>query len=360
MQKMTHAERIKSVLEGKPADRIPFAAWGPHMNLVDRNEGDFTKAVIAYQNQHNFDVLKIMSNGLYNVEDFGQEFSLPQHADDAGYRLSTRAAFNSVGDWLHATKKDPYEGTMGRELRVMKNLRAYYGDCVPIVPTIFGPSRSLMGLSGTSKGSFVYNGYENFRDFVLDNEQAYGQIMELMTEQVIDLMNGFIDMGADGFFYCAGGDVYKDDGDYKADGFSTDEYYKYIRVYDDKVLNAIKDKTWFNMLHIHGNSYLRMEQLVTLPGIQAINWEDQSPFNPSLAQVRAMTDKVLMGGVDRCNDFYGPYRDKIKAILRMKVEEAVRQAGTKLIVAGGCECDRETNHRFVVWDEVLEEMASGK
>ena len=53
-----------------------------------------------------------------------------------------------------------------------------------------------------------------------------------------------------------------------------------------------------------------------------------------------MTDKVLMGGIDRNSDFYGANRDKVKAVLRAKTEEAIRQAGPKLIVSGGCEFNR--------------------
>ena len=60
MDKMTHTERIKAVLEGRPVDRIPFIAWGPHLNLEDRNVNDFSKAIIAYETQHDFDVIKVI------------------------------------------------------------------------------------------------------------------------------------------------------------------------------------------------------------------------------------------------------------------------------------------------------------
>jgi hypothetical protein len=71
-----------------------------------------------------------------------------------------------------------------------------------------------------------------------------------------------------------------------------------------------------------------------------------------------MTDKVLLGGIDRNRDFLGPDRDKIKSVLRMKVEDAVRQAGRKLIAAGGCEFPAESTHRFQVWHEVMEEIGA--
>lgn len=71
-----------------------------------------------------------------------------------------------------------------------------------------------------------------------------------------------------------------------------------------------------------------------------------------------MTNKVLMGGVDRHSDFYGSSRQKIKDTLTMRAKEAMRQAGdSKLVVAVGCESPREITYRFVVWREVMRELA---
>ncbi len=360
MKKMTHTERIQAILAGEAADRIPFAAWGPHFNLEDCHEGDFTKALIAYQDRHGFDVMKVMSHGLYHLEDFGQKFDLPQHYDDKGYMMSTKAAFSSCADWLDAKGRDPYEGTMGREVRVIRNLKNHYGESVPILPTVFGPLRTLTGLSTSQFGSGIFRDGKKLRDVVEENEEAYRHVMDVLTQQVIDLMNAFVDAGAAGFFYCPGGDAVKNERGELTDGFDAAGYCRYIRPYDDRVLNAMAGKTWFNMAHIHGETHLRMEELVTLPNIQAVNWEDQLPDTPSLAQVRKMTDRVLMGGIDRMRDFLGADRDKVKSVLRMKTEEAVRQAGRKLIVSVGCEATRQSTFRFSVWNEVLDELAAEK
>lgn len=40
---ITHTQRVKAALEGKILDRPAFAAWGPHMNLVDRDAKDFAR-----------------------------------------------------------------------------------------------------------------------------------------------------------------------------------------------------------------------------------------------------------------------------------------------------------------------------
>lgn len=71
-----------------------------------------------------------------------------------------------------------------------------------------------------------------------------------------------------------------------------------------------------------------------------------------------MTDKVLMAGMDRHKDFYGSDREQVKQAIKAKVMEAIRQAGdSKLVLAVGCESPREITHRFVVWREVMEELA---
>lgn len=57
---MTHKERQMAVKEGRGAYRPAFAAWGPHMNLVDRNAKDFAEATIAYQDTYQFDFIKLM------------------------------------------------------------------------------------------------------------------------------------------------------------------------------------------------------------------------------------------------------------------------------------------------------------
>lgn len=355
MDKMTHTERIKAVLAGKPVDRIPFIAWGPHLNLEDRNVNDFSKAIIAYETQHDFDVIKVMQNGLYNAEDFGQIIAEPENSDDAGFKKTVKNAFNSLDDWKNVTKKNVFEGAFGREMQSIKAICDHFQKSVPVLPTIFGPMRMLTQLCGYAPGTGIYQGRsfvgENIMDFIHAHEEEYFHVMDVLTDQIIDVMNGFLDMGADGFFYCPGGD--------HTDFCSEEDYFRLIRPYDIRALEAVQDRAWFNMLHVCGMENLRMKDMVTLP-VQAINWEDQSPANPSLAEVRAMTDKVLMGGIDRNSDFYGASRDKVKAALRAKTDEAIRQAGPKLIVSGGCEFNRETTHRFVVWHEVMEDIAAGR
>ncbi len=349
MNKMTHFERIAAVMEGRPVDRPPFVAWGPHLNLEDRHVGDFTKAVIAYQNQHDFDLLKVMQNGLYFAEDHGQIIEEPCNSDDAGFKKTRVPAINSLEAMRNFRKKDVHQGAFGREIESIKILCDYYKDHTPVLPSVFGPFRMFCHMCGyyslPDRNQNFIGG--NIMDFIKAHEEEYFLMIEELSEQIIDLMNGFLDVGAAGFFFCPGG-TYEP---------TTDEdYFKYIWPYDQKVLEAVHDRSFFTMLHICGMKVYNMDHMLNLPA-HGINWEDASPHNPTIEQIRRKTDKVLMGGIDRNSDFYGGSRERVKATLKMKVNEAIRQGGDKLVVAVGCESPREITHRFVVWHEVMDELA---
>lgn len=355
MTTMTKMERVKAVLEGKPVDRPPFIAWGPHLNLEDRHVGDFTKAVIAYENQHDFDILKVMQNGLYFAEDFGHVADPPENSDDAGFKKTRIPAINSLEDMRNITTHPVTEGAIAREVESIRIISEYYKDTVPVLATVFGPYRTychMSGYYGLEDQNKKLFGDGTMMDFIKTHEEEYLHVMDVLTEQIINNMNAFLDAGAAGFFFCPGGT-------YPVDPSSDEDYLKYIRPYDEKVLAAVYDRSFFTMLHICGMSLQHMDYMLDLPA-HAINWEDASPLNPSIEQVRAKTDKVLMGGMDRNSDFYGSSRDKVKSVLKMKVKEAVRQGGNKLVLAVGCESPREITHRFVVWHEVMDELAEEK
>lgn len=289
MKEMTHYERIQAVLDGRPADRPPFIAWGPHLNLEDKNPGDFTKAVIAYEDQHDFDILKVMQNGLYFAEDYGQVIDEPKNSEDAGFKKTRIAAINSLDDMRKLVKKDVHKGAFGREMESIRILCEYYRDKVPVLPTVFGPYRMFCHMCGYYSLPDMNKNFigGTMMEFIKAHEEEYLQMIEVLTDQIIDLMNGFLDQGAAGFFFCPGGT-------YPMDPSTDEEYLKYIRPYDQKVLEAVYDRSFFTMLHICGMELQHMDYMLDLPA-HAINWEDQSPFNPSIEQVRQKTDKVLMG-----------------------------------------------------------------
>ena len=57
---MTPTERIKLMLENKTVDRPGVALW-KHFSLVDRDELDFVNKTISFQEENNWDLIKVWS-----------------------------------------------------------------------------------------------------------------------------------------------------------------------------------------------------------------------------------------------------------------------------------------------------------
>ena len=336
---MTHTERIKRIIEGKPVDRPAVIAWGPHANLEDRHIGDFVKHTINYQEYHDFDIIKVMPNGLYHTEDYGQVVRWSEDIDDASYKNTVKYALETIEEWKQASRLDISKGAWAREIEALRLVNDHFKGDVPVLATVFGPANTAINICKLLQ--------DDVRDGILaDHESEFKSLMEIVTENNIRLMEGFLNAGAAGFFYAQWGA--------NLGRMTADKFEKYMKPWDLAALNAVKDKFWFTMLHVCGER-IYIEKTLDYP-VTAFNWEDSSPLNPSLKQVRAMTDKILMGGLDRHRDFLGPSRDKIKEIVRDRIARGMRDAGPKYIVAGGCEWNRNASHRFTVLQEAIEEL----
>lgn len=337
---MTHTERVKRVIRGEATDRPVFTAWGPHANLEDRDLNDFVKYTINYQEYNDFDIVKVMPNGLYHTEDYGQIVRWGENDDDASYRNTIKWAMNSLEDWKKVPRLDMRKGAYAREIEVVRRISDHFQGDVPVLPTVFGPGITAVALSSMLTDKSLAGKY------IEDHAAEFKSFAEAITENNIRLMEAYLDAGAAGFFYAQWGANLSE--------FTPDQFETFIKPYDITALNAVKDRSWFTMLHVCGQRIF-MDKVLDYP-VTAFNWDDQCPLNPSLKQVRMMTDKVLVGGLDKDHDFVGSNRAKIKEIVRNRIEIGIKAAGSKYIVSGGCEWGRNAAHRLPVLTEVIEEM----
>jgi uroporphyrinogen decarboxylase len=108
-----------------------------------------------------------------------------------------------------------------------------------------------------------------------------------------------------------------------------EEYERFMRPFDLALLNAVKGKGEFHILHAHG-SQLFLDRLLDYP-VQVLSWADLNG-GPSIADARQRTSLTLMGGIDHVKF---PYSSA--ALLRKQARAAKAQAGpTKFILAPGC------------------------
>ena len=134
--------------------------------------------------------------------------------------------------------------------------------------------------------------------------------------------------GADGLFF--------------ASQFSTSDlldmptHEEFVRKYDMPILDAVKDRTWFNILHLHGaNTYIR--ELQDYP-VQAFSWHDRDD-GPSMEEVRRFSNKAFVGGLSWGNKWLTKSNAEVRAEV---VEVAARNGGRGVILGPGCVIDPST------------------
>ena len=103
----------------------------------------------------------------------------------------------------------------------------------------------------------------------------------------------------------------------------------FARPYDLALLDALRGKADFVLLHVHGED-IYFEEMAAYP-VQAINWHDRRT-PPSLAEGMSKFGGAVVGGLDDDLMLHGaPHQ------VRAQVEDAIRQTqGLGLIVAAGC------------------------
>jgi hypothetical protein len=61
-------ERIRCVLDGELADRVPYSVW-THFPGIDLDPDRLAEATLAFYRDLDLDFLKNMSNGMFSIED---------------------------------------------------------------------------------------------------------------------------------------------------------------------------------------------------------------------------------------------------------------------------------------------------
>jgi uroporphyrinogen decarboxylase len=148
----------------------------------------------------------------------------------------------------------------------------------------------------------------------------------------------------DGFFIA---EQYSQRGD-----ISEADYAAFAKPYTDDLLAYIKDRTWFNILHAHGHVDLAVERFIDYD-VQAINWEDGSdhaedPTRLSFRKLRALTDKLLVGGISPKTDLtFSNQAQEIEDLLVDRLADVLAETGdTGIVFAPGCAISLEANPDF--------------
>lgn len=339
---MTATELIKSMLDGQSVNQIGASGW-QHLIGIDRGSAqNFAKHIIDLTDKSHWDIIKVMPNGVYNQEAHGSDITYFD-GNLSDYDLRTKRVFHfnrymleSPQDMDAFTQIDVSKNSVyQREVNTIRTLSEYYKGTVPVLPTVFMPAHCLPEFCG---------GLDKARWYMENYPDSVDRMLTALVQTELELVKNFIDAGADGFFFAQ---RYSND-----DLLTEKQFERFCRPYDDLIIASANKKTWFNIIHVHGNRRFFWNQFASY-NVEAISWENTPEQIPeeersTVAKVRQLTDKVLITGTDQLHDFYGT-REEVLDRFRRRVKKAARESeDNRLIFAPGCslplDIDSETVH----------------
>lgn len=272
---MDKIERIRAVIEGRIPDRVPYAFWS-HFPEVDRDPELLTRTTVQFVSDYNVDLVKVMSNGMYAVEDFGCACDFSD-VSRGGVAKITQTLIRSPDDWMKIEPLSLDSPALRRELRTLELMLNELGGKLPILFTVFSPLTIAEKLScGALRGHLDAGA-----------GQAIHHALSAMAETVRQLSAKAIDMGADGVFFAnqAGTRL----------RFSPGEHLEYGVRYDMEALKGAS-KGWCNAIHLHGENIF-FDDFLDYP-VQILNWHVWETA-PGIDKALQKTTKCLMGGIKR-------------------------------------------------------------
>lgn len=306
---MTKRERIKAIVNGQKADKIPYSFWS-HLPMIDLDPVALAETTYEFYKKYDWDFIKTMNNGMYATEDFGCEIDYSEIAS-GGVSKVVKTPIHSVEDWYALKPTSIYTGSLARELKHLSLLlNKVKGEDVPVIFTVFSPLTTANKLSGNTLRDYITAGHS----------EAIHRALKVITETTCELVQEALNLGADGVFFAAQNCNYD---------FMTEEEYREFGVkYDMDVLNSAKGG-WVNVLHAHGNNIM-VDLLKDYP-VTFFNWHAWETA-PEFKDAHALTGKCLMGGLNR-TDITTCNRENI----RTQIKECCRISnGKHLLLTPGC------------------------
>jgi uroporphyrinogen decarboxylase len=306
---MTKRERVLNAVSRRAVDRPPVAFWR-HVPDVDHTAEGLADAMLRFHRSWDLDLIKVMSSGVYCVEDWGCTVAYLGSAN--GAKQCTVHAVKTRGDWARITPRDPGAGALGRELDAVLRIRKGRDDDAPILHTLFSPLTIARKLAG-----------DRVREDLRADEAAVRPALEAITETMVRYARAALEAGADGLFFATQCGT--------TEFITAEENARWDMPYARRVLDAVRETSLLTLLHLHGKD-IYYDQLGALPA-NAVNWHDRLTA-PTLGDARRRRPSgALVGGLAEGTTLR---RGPIEAIVA-QVRDAVRQTeGVGLILGAGC------------------------
>jgi uroporphyrinogen decarboxylase len=276
--------------------------------------------MLSFQRRWDLDLIKIMSSGVYCVEDWGCRVAY--RGSPNGAKTCTQHAIRQVSDWAKLKPLDPGHGALGRELEALRLILTGREDDVPVLHTVFAPLTIARKLSG-----------DRLLGDLTEHPDVVMAALDTITETVIRYVAAVARVGADGIFYASQ--------DASRDVLGVGEHAKFSIPYSRRVLESVNGSTLFTMLHVHGE-HIYFDRKATLP-VAAMNWHDRLT-EPSLGNALKRFSGAVAGGLNEKETLLKGPASAVEA----QVADAIQQTGgSGVIIAPGCVLPLATPDEFL-------------
>lgn len=307
---MNKQERLTKTIAGEPTDRVPVALWR-HWPGDDQRAADLARSVVDFQKAFDWDIIKVTPASSYMIADYGVQDVWEGNLE--GTRTYIKRAVTRSLDWTELRPLDPSRGSLGKQLETLNLVSdAFKDDDTPILATIFSPLAQAKNIAG--------------KDLLIRHLRTHPDRvhtgLNALTETTLRYIDTLRRTGISGIFYAVQHASY--------DVMSEEEYRTFGLPYDRKILDALPNKWWLNMLHLHGDS--PMFRLCSQLPVQAINWHDQET-EPDLAQGKSLYNYAVCGGLSRWQHAHHGTPGAIREQARNAINQTNRR---RFILSTGC------------------------
>lgn len=319
---MNKKERVDAALRGDKVDRVPVSMWG-HDFEREWSPQALAEAMIENYARYDWDFMKVNPRATTFVEGWkaryrpsGQKYKPPVFED---------SPIKSTSDWKRLRPLEPDRGSLGEQLHALQLINHSIGFEAYFVQTVFCP----LGVAQYLVGDRTEPVIETLRE----DRKALHTALRSITETLINYAIASLEQGANGIFYATNG--------WSREGRLTqDQYREFGEQYDLEILDAIKSRSKFNILHNCGPR-IYFDLLASYP-VHAISWAATLEGNPDLGEGKRRSGKAVMGGISEQTTLKNGSPDQVQE----EVGAALNLTGGRhLLLAPGCAISPETPAR---------------
>jgi uroporphyrinogen decarboxylase len=310
---MNKKERVDAVLRGEKADRVPVSVWG-HDYEREWDVRAFAEATAENYNRYDWDYVKVNPRVSYLVEEWKARYRPSGQKNQPP--ICEYTPIRSASDWKRIRPIEADHGTLGEQLRALQLINHEVGYDAYFVQTIFCPLAVAGYLAGGKSEPLLLT--------MREDRRAMHTALRVITETLIPYAIACLEQGASGIFYATNGWA-------SAGALTQDQYREFGEQYDLEIMDAIKSRSKFNILHNCG-AHIYFDLLASYP-VQVISWSQDMEGNPDLRDGHLRTGKAVMGGINEQESLLKGSAAQVQDEIGRVLEQTDQQG---LLLAPGC------------------------